>query len=104
VARVTATGERVDGPVTIVARAIGRLRWLAAKPLDLRATTEVRIGWSAPPPIARGVPRLPQRVEQLNRWDPAGAERELGRALAIDMTFGLPYKLASPWLTGGTND
>ncbi|HEX6669811.1 MAG TPA: tetratricopeptide repeat protein, partial [Gemmatimonadales bacterium] len=42
-------------------------------------------------------------VEQLNRWDLAGAERELGRALAIDTTFGLAYyklALTRGWLVG----
>ena len=42
-------------------------------------------------------------VEQLNRWDLAGAERDLQRALSIDTTFGLAYyklALTRGWLTG----
>ena len=42
-------------------------------------------------------------VEQLNRWNLAGAERDLERALAIDTTFGLAYyklALTRGWLTG----
>jgi serine/threonine-protein kinase len=45
-------------------------------------------------------------VEQLNRWDLTGAERDLSRALAIDSTFGLAYyklALTRGWLVG-TND
>jgi tetratricopeptide (TPR) repeat protein len=42
-------------------------------------------------------------VEQLNRWDLAGAERELQRAIRIDTTFGLAYyklALTRGWLVG----
>ncbi len=42
-------------------------------------------------------------VDQLNRWDLAGAERDLSRALAIDSTFGLAYyklALTRGWLVG----
>ena len=42
-------------------------------------------------------------IEQLNRWDLAGAERDLQRALTIDTTFGLAYyklALTRGWLTG----
>ena len=42
-------------------------------------------------------------IEQLNRWDLAGAERDLQRALSIDTTFGLAYyklALTRGWLTG----
>jgi tetratricopeptide (TPR) repeat protein len=42
-------------------------------------------------------------VDQLNRWDLAGAERDLSRALAIDTTFGLAYyklALTRGWLAG----
>ena len=42
-------------------------------------------------------------VEQLNRWDLAGAERDLERALSIDTTFGLAYyklALTRGWLAG----
>jgi serine/threonine-protein kinase len=113
VARVydVATGERVD-----VARVDDRagedirplFDELAAKLLDLSgAPTEVRIG------LVRSTTQSLEAyraylsgVEQLNRWDLAGAERELGRALAIDTTFGLAYyklALTRGWLVG-TND
>jgi serine/threonine-protein kinase len=42
-------------------------------------------------------------VGRLNRWDLAGAERDLSRALAIDTTFGLAYyklALTRGWLVG----
>ena len=42
-------------------------------------------------------------VEQLNRWDLAGAERDLQRAIRIDTTFGLAYyklALTRGWLVG----
>jgi tetratricopeptide (TPR) repeat protein/tRNA A-37 threonylcarbamoyl transferase component Bud32 len=45
-------------------------------------------------------------VDRLNRWDLAGAERDLNRALEIDTTFGLAYyklALTRGWLVG-TND
>jgi serine/threonine-protein kinase len=81
---------------------------LAAKLLDLSgAPTEVRIG------LVRSTTQSLEAyraylsgVEQLNRWELAGAERELGRALAIDTTFGLAYyklALTRGWLVG-TND
>ncbi len=42
-------------------------------------------------------------VDQLNRWDLAGAERDLRRALEMDTTFGLAYyklALTRGWLSG----
>jgi serine/threonine-protein kinase len=42
-------------------------------------------------------------VDRLNRWDLAGAERDLSRALTIDTTFGLAYyklALTRGWLVG----
>ena len=110
VARVydVASGKRVD-----VARADDRTGGdaralfddLAAKLLDLSgAPNEVRIG------LARSTTASLQAyraylagVEQLNRWDLAGAERELQRAIRIDTTFGLAYyklALTRGWLVG----
>ena len=103
-----ATGERVD-----VARADDRpgsdvrpmFDDLAAKLLDLSgAPNEVRVG------IARSTTASLEAyraylagVEQLNRWDLAGAERDLRRAIQIDTTFGLAYyklALTRGWLVG----
>jgi serine/threonine-protein kinase len=81
---------------------------LAAKLLDLSgAPNEVRIG------VARSTTQSLEAyraylsgVEQLNRWDLAGAERELERAVAIDTTFGLAYyklALTRGWV-GGMQD
>ncbi len=81
---------------------------LAAKLLDLSgAPNEVQIG------IARSTTQSLAAyrayltgVERLNRWDLAGAERELGRAVGIDSAFGLAYyklALTRGWLVG-TND
>ncbi len=78
---------------------------LAAKLLDLSgAPNEVRIG------IARSTTASLEAyraylagVEQLNRWDLGGAERELERAIRIDTTFGLAYyklALTRGWLVG----
>ncbi len=42
-------------------------------------------------------------VGRLNRWDLAGAERDLNRAVALDTTFGLAYyklALTRGWLVG----
>jgi eukaryotic-like serine/threonine-protein kinase len=42
-------------------------------------------------------------VNRLNRWDLTGAERDLGRAVALDTTFGLAYyklALTRGWLVG----
>ena len=78
---------------------------LAAKLLDLSgAPNEIRIG------IARSTTASLEAyraylggVEQLNRWDLAGAARELERAIRIDTTFGLAYyklALTRGWLVG----
>jgi serine/threonine-protein kinase len=106
-----ASGQRVD-----VARVDDRpgsdvrpmFDVLAAKLLDLSgAPNEVRVG------IARSTTASLEAyraylagVEQLNRWDLAGAERDLRRAIQIDTTFGLAYyklALTRGWLVG-TND
>lgn len=78
---------------------------LAAKLLDLSgAPNEVQIG------IARSTTASLEAyrayltgVEQLNRWDLAGAERGFERAIQIDTTFGLAYyklALTRGWLVG----
>ena len=78
---------------------------LAAKLLDLSgAPNELRIG------LARSTTQSLEAfraylagVEQLNRWDLAGAERNLQRAIALDTTFGLAYyklALTRGWLVG----
>jgi serine/threonine protein kinase/tetratricopeptide (TPR) repeat protein len=78
---------------------------LAAKLLDLSgAPNEIRIG------LARSTTQSLEAfrayltgVEQLNRWDLAGAEGNLERAIAIDTTFGLAYyklALTRGWLVG----
>ena len=78
---------------------------LAAKLLDLSgAPNEVRIG------VARATTASLEAyraylsgVEQLNRWDLAGAERDLRQAIRIDTTFGLAYyklALTRGWLVG----
>jgi tetratricopeptide (TPR) repeat protein len=103
-----ASGKRVD-----VARADDRsgpdvrplFDQLAAKLLDLSgAPNEIRIG------LARSTTQSLEAfrsylsgVEQLNRWDLAGAERELRRAISMDTTFGLAYyklALTRGWLVG----
>jgi serine/threonine protein kinase/tetratricopeptide (TPR) repeat protein len=110
VARVydVASGKRVD-----VARADDRsgpdvrplFDQLAAKLLDLSgAPNETRTG------LARSTTQSLEAfraylsgVEHLNRWDLAGAERDLERALSIDTTFGLAYyklALTRGWLVG----
>ena len=81
---------------------------LAAKLLDLSgAPNEIRIG------LARSTTQSLEAfraylagVEQLNRWDLAGAEQSLKRAIALDSTFGLAYyrlALTRGWI-GGTED
>lgn len=106
-----ASGKRVD-----VARVDGRagsdvrplFDELAAKLLDLSgAPNEIRIG------LARSTTQSLEAfrsylsgVEQLNRWDLAGAQRDLERAIALDTTFGLAYfklALTRGWV-GGTED
>jgi tetratricopeptide (TPR) repeat protein len=78
---------------------------LAAKLLDLTgAPNEIRIGLARSTTSSLEAFRLYLRgVEQLNRWDLAGAERNLQQAIAIDTTFGLAfYKLALTrgWMAG----
>ena len=110
VARVfdVASGKRVD-----VARADDRpgadvrplFDLLAAKLLDLSgAPNEIRTG------LARSTTQSLEAfraylsgVDQLNRWDLAGAERDLERAISLDTTFGLAYyklALTRGWLVG----
>jgi eukaryotic-like serine/threonine-protein kinase len=110
VARVydVASGKRVD-----VARADDRsapdvrplFDQLAAKLLDLSgAPNEIRTG------LARSTTQSLEAfrsylsgVEQLNRWDLSGADRDLRRAISIDTTFGLAYyklALTRGWLVG----
>ncbi|MGH7509063.1 MAG: protein kinase domain-containing protein [Gemmatimonadales bacterium] len=78
---------------------------LAAKLLHLSgAPSEIRIG------LARSTTQSLEAyraylagVEQLNRWDLAGAEQSLQRAISIDTTFGLAYyklALTRGWLVG----
>jgi serine/threonine protein kinase/tetratricopeptide (TPR) repeat protein len=110
VARVfdVASGKRVD-----VARVDDRpgndvrpmFDELAAKLLDLSgAPNEIRIGLARSTTTSLEAFRAYlSGVEQLNRWDLAGAERDLGRAIAIDTTFGLAYyklALTRGWLAG----
>ena len=81
---------------------------LAAKLLDLSgAPNEIRIG------LARSTTQSLEAfraylsgVEHLNRWDLAGAQRDLERAIALDTTFGLAYyklALTRGWV-GGIED
>ncbi len=81
---------------------------LAAQLLDLSgAPTDLPVG------LARSTSQSLEAyraylagVDRLNRWDLAGAERDLRRALTIDTTFGLAYyklALTRGWLVG-TND
>jgi tetratricopeptide (TPR) repeat protein/TolB-like protein len=106
-----ATGKRVD-IARVDDRAGSDVRPLfddlAAKLLDLSgAPNENRIG------LARSTTQSLEAfraylsgVEQLNRWDLAGAQRDLERAIALDTTFGLAYyklALTRGWV-GGTED
>ena len=110
VARVfdVATGTRLD-VAEVNDRAGADVRplfdQLAAKLLDLSgAPGEIRIG------LARSTTQSLEAyraylngVEQLNRWNLSGAERELGRAIEIDSSFGLAYyklALTRGWLVG----
>ena len=113
VARVydVATGQRVD-VARVDERAGEDVRplfdQLAAKLLDLSgAPGEIQVGLAQSTTQSLAAYRAYlSGVEQLNRWDLAGAERELGRALSIDTTFGLAYyklALTRGWLVG-TND
>jgi eukaryotic-like serine/threonine-protein kinase len=110
VARVfdVASGKRVD-----VARVDDRpgadvrplFDQLAAKLLDLTgAPNELQVGLARSTTNSLEAFRsYLQGVEQLNRWDLAGAERDLQRAIAIDTTFGLAYyklALTRGWIAG----
>jgi eukaryotic-like serine/threonine-protein kinase len=110
VARVfdVATGKRVD-----VARADDRagadvrplFDQLAAKLLDLSgAPNEIRTGLAQSTTQSLEAFRAYlSGVEQLNRWDLTGAQRNLERAISIDTTFGLAYyklALTRGWLVG----
>ena len=103
-----ASGKRVD-----VARADDRVGsdvrplfdQMAAKLLDLSgAPYEIRIGLAQSTTQSLEAFRAYlSGVEQLNRWDLAGAERDLRRAIAMDTTFGLAYyklALTRGWLVG----
>jgi eukaryotic-like serine/threonine-protein kinase len=81
---------------------------LAAKLLDLSgAPTDLPVGLANSTSKSLEAYRAYLAgVERLNRWDLAGAERDLSRATAIDTTFGLAYyklALTRGWLVG-TND
>jgi len=78
---------------------------LAAKLLDLSgAPNEVQIGLARATTASLEAYRAYLTgVEQLNRWDLAGAERDLEHAIRIDTTFGLAYyklALTRGWLVG----
>ncbi|HEY3013402.1 MAG TPA: protein kinase, partial [Gemmatimonadales bacterium] len=110
VARVfdVASGKRVD-VARVDARPGADVRplfdELAAKLLDLSgAPNEIRIGLArATTGSLEAFRAYLSGVEELNRWDLAGAERDLERAIAIDTTFGLAYyklALTRGWLVG----
>ena len=78
---------------------------LAATLLDLSgAPNEVRIGLARSTTASLEAYRAYLAgVEQLNRWDLAGAERDLQRAIRVDTTFGLAYyklALTRGWIVG----
>jgi len=78
---------------------------LAARLLDLSgAPQEVRIGLArATTGSLEAYRAYLNGVEQLNRWDLAGAERDFRQATNIDTTFGLAYyrlALTRGWLVG----
>jgi eukaryotic-like serine/threonine-protein kinase len=78
---------------------------LAAKLLDLSgAPNEVQIGLARSTTASLEAYRAYLTgVEQLNRWDLAGAQRDLQRAIQLDTTFGLAYyklALTRGWLVG----
>ncbi len=110
VARVydVATGERVE--VAQVDDETGEdvrpvFDQLAARLLDLSgAPNEVEVGLARSTTQSLAAYRAYLAgLEQLSRWDLAGAERELGRAVAIDSAFGLAYyklALTRGWLVG----
>lgn len=110
VARVfdVASGARVD-----VARVDDRpgadvrplFDQLAAKLLDLSgAPDEIRTGLArATTGSLEGFRAYLRGVEQLNRWDLLGAQRDLEQAVALDTTFGLAYyklALTRGWMAG----
>jgi serine/threonine-protein kinase len=110
VARVfdVASGTRVD-VARVDDRAGADIRplfdALAAKLLDLSgAPNEIRIGLARATTGSLEAFRSYLRgVEQLNRWDLAGAEQDLQRAIALDTTFGLAYyklALTRGWMAG----
>ena len=106
-----ANGKRVD--VARVDASVGSdvrplFDDLAAKLLDLSgAPNEIRIGLARSTTQSLEAFRAYLRgVEHLNRWDLAGAQRDLERAIALDTTFGLAYyklALTRGWV-GGTED
>ena len=78
---------------------------LAAKLLDLSgAPNEIRIGLARSTTGSLEAFRAYLRgVDQLNRWDLIGAQRDLERAIALDSTFGLAYyklALTRGWMAG----
>ena len=78
---------------------------LAAKLLDLSgAPNEVPIGLARSTTASLEAYRAYLAgVEQLNRWDLGGAQRDLQRAIQLDTTFGLAYyklALTRGWLVG----
>jgi tetratricopeptide (TPR) repeat protein/TolB-like protein len=78
---------------------------LAAKLLDLSgAPNEIRIGLAqATTQSLEAFRSYLAGVEQLNRWDLAGAERNFHRAISLDTTFGLAYyklALTRGWISG----
>ena len=78
---------------------------LAAKLLDLSgAPNEIRIGLARSTTGSLEAFRAYLRgLEHLNRWDLAGAQRDLERAIGLDTTFGLAYyklALTRGWVVG----
>jgi serine/threonine-protein kinase len=78
---------------------------LAAKLLDLSgAPNEIRIGLArATTGSLEAFQSYLRGVDQLNRWDLAGAERDLQQAIVLDSTFGLAYyklALTRGWMAG----
>ena len=103
-----ASGKRVD-VARVDDRAAADVRpmfdALAAKLLDLSgAPNEIRIGLARSTTGSLEAFRAYLRgLEQLNRWDLAGAQRDLERAIALDTTFGLAYyklALTRGWVVG----
>ena len=103
-----ASGKRVD-VARVDDRASADVRplfdALAAKLLDLSgAPNEIRIGLARSTTGSLEAFRAYLRgLDQLNRWDLAGAQRDLERAIELDTTFGLAYyklALTRGWLVG----